>query len=105
MERIDMNTLHSRLKSLARDELILDVRTPEEYNAGHVPGSRNIPVDQVTAHAEELRGFKRVFVHCKAGGRAGRASDALAGLGLTNLVCIGGTGMDDWVAAGHPVER
>jgi rhodanese-related sulfurtransferase len=42
-----------------------------------------------------------VYVHCRSGGRAGFAVKALQQAGLTNLVCIGNTGMLHWVAAGY----
>jgi rhodanese-related sulfurtransferase len=105
MEKITMIDLKGRLSRLGEDEMILDVRTPEEFGAGHVPGSRNVPVDLVATSVEDLRKYRRVYVHCKAGGRAGRAADALAALGLSNLICVSGSGMDDWIAAGFPVER
>jgi hydroxyacylglutathione hydrolase len=85
--------------------LILDVRSADEYKAGHVPGSRNIPHDKIDSFADELRKFKRIFVHCQAGGRAGRASEVLAKLGLTNIICVSGSGMGDWIASGFPVEK
>lgn len=105
MPQIMMLDLKNRLGRLEPGELILDVRSPDEFRGGHVPGSKNIPHEQVGAHAEELRKYKRIYVHCQAGGRAGKASDALAKLGLTNLVCVSSSGMGDWIAAGLPVER
>ena len=104
-DQITMRDLKDRLESLGRDELILDVRSPEEFQAGHVPGSRNIPHDQVANFADRLRSYRRIYVHCQAGGRAGRAADILAKLGLNNIVCVSGSGMGDWMAAGFPVER
>lgn len=52
--KITMNDLKERLGKSASDELILDVRSPEEYQQGHVPGSRNIPHDQVSQYADQL---------------------------------------------------
>lgn len=103
--KITMNDLKERLGKIASDELILDVRSPEEYQQGHVPGSRNIPHDQVSQHADQLKRYQRIYVHCQAGGRAGKAAEALLGLGLQNIVCISGSGMGDWVSAGFPVEK
>ena len=67
--------------------VLLDVRTPEEYVAGHVPGSRNIPVDRVDA-AELDRGAP-LFVYCRSGARSGQACAALKRRGF-EAVNIGG---------------
>jgi hydroxyacylglutathione hydrolase len=102
---IHMKDLKLKVEHLQPGEIVLDVRSKEEFLAGHVPGSRNIPHDQIAAHADELRSFKKIYVHCQAGGRAGRATDVLGKLGLKNIVCVAGSGMGDWIAAGYPVER
>lgn len=104
IEHITMIDMKKKLDQLQEDELILDVRSADEFRAGHVPGSSNMPYDQVAAHVEELKRYKRIYVHCQAGGRAGKATETLLKLGLTNLVCISGSGMGDWVKAGFPIE-
>ena len=103
MKQISMDDLNGKLNSIGKDELILDVRTPEEFAEGHIAGARNIDHESVLDHLEELKRFKTVYVHCRSGGRAGRAVQALQNAGLTNLVCIGSSGMLHWVAAGYPV--
>ena len=100
-----MHDLHAGLKALGKNDLILDVRSPEEFAEGHIAGARNIPHDEVSVHAEELRKYDRVIIHCMRGGRAGMAFQALQQAGLKNLVCIGSSGMGDWLAAGYPVTR
>lgn len=100
-----MQDLKEKLGKLSADELILDVRSADEYRGGHVPGSRNIPHDQVGAHIAELKKYKHIYVHCQAGGRAGRASEALMNAGLTNVVCISSSGMGEWINMGYPVEK
>ena len=54
--------------------VILDVRTPEEYAAGHVPGAINIPHDQVRARLAEIDSAKDqpIVVYCRSGRRAAR---------------------------------
>ena len=105
MERISMKDLNERLEHLGNDEIVLDVRTPEEYAEGHVPGSRNLNHDQVGSIAEELKQYKRVYIHCRSGARAQVAYGALLQKGLTNLVCIADGGIMDWLSAGYPVEK
>ena len=65
--------------------LLLDVRTPEEYAAGHVPGSRNIPLDCVGQ--AELDREVPLFVYCRSGARSGQACSILRerGYDATNI--------------------
>jgi rhodanese-related sulfurtransferase len=105
VSQITMRDLHSKLGNLSSGEIILDVRSSDEFRAGHVPGSMNIPHDQVASHAERLKSYSKIYVHCQAGGRAGKAVEALSRLGLNNLICVSGSGMGDWISAGYPVEK
>ena len=100
-----MSDLHEHLHALESDELILDVRTPEEYAEGHIPRSKNIPHEEVVNHIEELKNFKAIYIHCRSGKRAQFAAGELQKAGLNNLVCISSSGMMDWTAAGYPTEK
>ena len=104
-KQISMHDLYTVFKGLGPNELILDVRTEEEFANAHVPGSRNIPYDSIEPFADELKKYSRIYVHCQAGRRALIAVNALAGHGLTNLICVTNSGMGDWLAAGFPVEN
>ncbi|MCC6207787.1 MAG: rhodanese-like domain-containing protein [Gammaproteobacteria bacterium] len=86
--------------------LVLDVRTPEEYAAGHVPGALNLPHDQAAARLEELRSYqgRTIVLYCKSGRRAGIAADALAQAGFGPLHHLAGD-MPGWIAAGLPIEK
>lgn len=85
--------------------LILDVRTPEEYAEGHVPGAVNIEYRQIPVQVETLRAYedKTVVVYCERGVRAGRAEAALVEAGFTSVVELSGD-MVAWRAAGLPIE-
>ncbi len=100
-----MEGIFALYKNLGSDELLLDVRTPEEFQEGHVPGSKNIPYDQVAAHIEELKKYSKIYIHCQLGGRAGRAAMELYHLGLRNLVCAADSGMKAWMLNGFPIEK
>jgi len=93
--------LHQAYQNLKSDEIILDVRTPAEFSAGHVPGSKNIPFDQVMGHAETLKKHKTVYIYCRAGGRAITACQILETLGARNLVCVDDGGFPDWQELGY----
>lgn len=84
--------------------LLLDVRTPEEFAAGHIAGAVNIPYDQVAAHLAEIPKDKQVVVYCKSGRRAGMAVETLSSNGYTKLGHLDGD-MQGWTAAGRPVEE
>jgi rhodanese-related sulfurtransferase len=85
--------------------LILDVRTPDEYRAGHVPGSVNIPIDELPARLGELPIAKtdEVVVYCERGGRAATGEGILAGAGYAHAVDLENH-MQGWRASGLPVE-
>lgn len=105
MEIISMLELKKRLETLKPGEVVLDVRTEDEYRDGHVHGSINIPHDQVASRISDLKKYSKIYIHCRSGGRAGVAFEALSRLGLSNLVCIPGSGILDWIAAGYPLEK
>ena len=83
---------------------VLDVRTPQEYAAGHVPGAVNVPHDQLASRLAEVPKDKDVVLYCKSGRRAGIAADVLAANGYTRLSHLEGD-MPAWVAKGHAVEK
>ena len=85
--------------------VILDVRSPEEYGAGHIPGARNVPLDQLAARLPELGIAKtdEVVVHCERGPRAAQAEALLAKDGYEHVVDLEGH-MKGWRESGLPVE-
>jgi rhodanese-related sulfurtransferase len=96
---------YNQHEKMGPNDVILDVRRPDEYSAGHMPKALNIPVDQLATRTEELKNFSKIFIHCKRGGRAKTAYETLSKLGLNNLVCIHDGGMDSWIENGYPVEK
>ena len=83
---------------------VLDVRTPQEYADGHVPGAVNVPYDQLAARLAEVPKDKDVVLYCKSGRRAGIAADVLAAGGYKRLSHLEGD-MNAWVEKGRPVEK
>ncbi|MEQ4722073.1 rhodanese-like domain-containing protein [Nonomuraea sp. B19D2] len=84
---------------------LIDVRTPGEFEAAHIPGSRNVPLDLLRHHLDELRPHldKQAVLICRSGQRAILAAQALAGAGLPGLRVLEG-GLLAWQTAGAPVE-
>ena len=78
------------------DYIILDVRTPEEYEEKHITGAVNLPNE--TIKTEEITQLpdkeQLILVYCRSGNRSKQASQKLADLGYTNIVEFGG--IKDW---------
>ena len=84
--------------------LLLDVRTPAEYAAGHIPGALNIPHDQLAGRLSELDAENEVALYCMVGPRARLGEETLAKAGFRRLLHIEG-GLSAWKSAGLPVEQ
>lgn len=80
---------------------ILDVRTQDEWNAGHVPGATLITLDQLENHLSELPTDEPIYVICRSGNRSAVARDTLLQNGFETVTSIGG-GFNQWVANGYP---
>lgn len=71
--------------------LLVDVRTWEEYTAGHIPGAVCIPVESISAPPKELPDkAQTILIYCRSGRRSVQAAEKLAALGYTGIVEIGG---------------
>lgn len=71
--------------------ILLDVRSRDEYSEGHIPGSRNIPLNELAAAADGMaKKDTPVFVYCLSGGRSKRAVAFLKKIGYANVQNIGG---------------
>lgn len=81
----------------------LDVRTVEEWQQGHLPGATLIPLDELAERYQELPGDEPILIYCRSGNRSFQALNLLKGLGLDNLSSMDG-GINDWIAAGYPIE-
>lgn len=79
---------------------IVDVREPDEYAAGHVPGAVNVPLSTVPEHLDAFD--EGCYVVCQAGGRSAKAVAYLAQQGIPAHNVAGGTGA--WISAGLPTE-
>ena len=75
-----------------KNYIILDVRRPDEYAEGHIPGAINVPNEEIgTAEILELPDKSQlILVYCRSGRRSKEASEKLVKLGYTNIVEFGG---------------
>lgn len=108
IDSIDSNiTADALLNHPQKDQiLILDVRTPQEFDDGHIPGAINIPhtelsdkLDQVITHKH-----KPVVVYCQSGRRASVAQSILTKAGFDQVLHLEGD-IADWKAGGYPLEK
>ena len=86
--------------------VVLDVRTPKEFAAGHIPGAVNIDwnADDFGKKVAALDKSKTYLVHCAVGGRSAKASDKMTALQFTDVYNLEG-GMKAWEKAGKPVAK
>jgi rhodanese-related sulfurtransferase len=92
----------ARAAAMAADgAVLLDVREPHEWQAGHAPKARSIPLGQLARRVGELPDGRSVVTVCRSGARSARAAALLArdGRPVSNL----GGGMNAWARAGLPV--
>ena len=86
--------------------MVLDVRTPKEFEAGHIPGAVNIDVNspEFDKKVAELDKDKTYLVHCASGVRSVRACERMNRLDFKQLINLQG-GIKAWEKAGKPVEK
>jgi len=87
------------------DALLVDVREPGEFGAGHILGARNVPLARIEGSGDlAKRKDKPVIVYCEGGERAAKAAAALRKLGFSRVVNLNG-GLPAWQQAGLPLEK
>jgi rhodanese-related sulfurtransferase len=81
---------------------LVDVRLEEEWEAGHIAGAKHIPLDSLSARADEIDRSQPVVLYCRSGDRSGGAADALAASGWEVESMEGG--LEAWAQKGLPLE-
>ncbi|MFA7325532.1 MAG: thioredoxin [Candidatus Kapaibacterium sp.] len=99
-ERLDAKSFHGKLSETPNAQLV-DVRTPEEYNSGHIESSLNLNVYDSNFDKEisKLDKSKPVFLYCRSGGRSSSAASKLVDMGFTEIYDLQG-GITAWNANG-----
>jgi len=84
------------LERLKQNEklVILDVREPEEWQFGHIPGAKHIPLGQIARALNELDPKQETIIVCRSGNRSGQACDFLSSMGFNVVNMLGG--MSKW---------
>ena len=96
------------LQDRLEEAVVVDVRTPGEFESVHIPRSRNVPLDEIDQHVDRLRreadAGKEVVLVCRSGGRAHQAQEKLEAAGLGELPILEG-GMIAWENDGGEVVQ
>ncbi len=100
--QIDPTTAHSRLTSTPKP-IVLDVREPDEYREGHVPGATLIPLGELTRRVNELPRDREIFCICHSGSRSSSATRHLLSVGYQAINLRGG--MISWSRAHLPIKK
>lgn len=102
---VDVTTARALIDSNP-DTLIVDVRTPAEFETAHIAGAVNLPLDQVDDHLGRIVADAggRMLLICQSGNRASQACTKLVSAGITGATVMTG-GIGAWIAAGAPVVR
>ena len=89
-------------QAITNGEFVLDVREDWEFQAGHVPNAKHIPLNSIPDRLAEIPKEQTVWVICQAGGRSMTAANYLSGQGFDVVSVAGGTG--SWVQSGKQVS-
>jgi phage shock protein E len=104
VEKITIEQFEEKAKE--KDVVILDVRSPEEFKEGHVPGATNVNVsdEKFAEKVEALGKDKSILVYCRSGKRSTVATEKMSKMGFEKLYNFVGS-MNEWTAAKKPVEK
>lgn len=95
-------TVDEAQKMIEKGEVkVLDVRTPEEFSAGHIPGAALVPLQMMDGMLADLDKDQPYLVVCRSGNRSTEASGILANEGFTSIYNMTG-GMNEWK---HDIEQ
>lgn len=83
------------------EHMLVDVRTPEEFASGHIPGAVNIPVQELQSRLQEIPQDTAVVLYCRSGNRSNQAAGILGGAGYPEVYDLGGIGA--WAGNGGQV--
>lgn len=95
-----------QLKQLKSEGIVVvDIRTPQEYNQGHIPGVTHIDFrgNDFLANMDQFDKSKPIIIHCASGGRSATASSQLLKAGFTTIYDYSG-GFSDWKQRGEEIE-
>jgi rhodanese-related sulfurtransferase len=96
VKKIDKATVQAEV--IAKDVQLVDVRTPAEYDQGHIDDAVNFDVSDTETFSTQIENLDKdrpIYVYCKKGGRSNKAAEILKTKGFTQIYDYSG-GYDDW---------
>ena len=87
----------------AQPHTLVDVRTPEEFRGGYIPGAININLQELQQRLTRIPKDKPVIVYCRSGNRSASAANLLKQAGYTEIYDLGG--IIDWARQSLPITR
>lgn len=96
-------TINEAYQKYQDGAFLLDVRTPEEWNDFHAPGTTLIPLNELEGRLDEVPRDREVVVICRSGNRSQAGRDILGQAGFERVTSMSG-GLNAWRDAGYPVE-
>jgi rhodanese-related sulfurtransferase len=101
LQTIDAATLKQWLDQ--QTATVIDVREPDEYAAGHIPGAISEPLSAFDPSKIPPSHPQKAVLYCRAGQRSAKAAQKLLNAGFSEVIHLGG-GIGAWMQAGYPVE-
>lgn len=105
IQEIDINAAEAHI---AQADILIDVREPEEYRQGHIPGAINMPRGllefQMSGQPALQSRDLSIVLYCKTSGRAALAARSLQEMGYLNIYSISG-GFDAWANSNKPMTK
>jgi rhodanese-related sulfurtransferase len=100
----EVSAAEARRLIATQQPFILDVRTPREFNDGHIPGAVLIPVQQLADRVSELAAQRQrgIFIYCRSGNRSTVAAEILHRAGFRTIWNLR-HGILEWQSAGYPM--
>jgi rhodanese-related sulfurtransferase len=87
-----------------QNAVVVDVRDPADFNAGHIPNAKHIPLADIEKRASELKLDKPIIFVCQTGTKAGKAASTLRKTGRENVFVLD-AGLRAWKEAGLPIVK
>jgi rhodanese-related sulfurtransferase len=84
--------------------LVVDVRKPVEFGIAHIPGAKNIPLDEIEDRLDEFRSDNGVLIYCINGARTRQAEPLLFNNGIENVFHLQGA-LQGWIREQRPIEK
>ena len=78
------------INTIADDFIVIDVRTPEEFMAGHIEDSSNVEWEIISSIIDEVKKDQQIYLYCRSGRRSQKGTDILINLGYEDVTNLGG---------------